>query len=178
MIARRLTLLTAVSLALTPAISLADATNPASSAALCANASGQTPPEARVTACSAMLSAGGLTPDQEAIVLTNRAWSLSLQGKMGESRLDYERALGLGPASHVVHNEYALFLLRMGQIDAAIAQYDIALKLRPDAPYSLYGRGLALIRKGEVRAGQDDLAKARRADSKVDEVFRGIGLQP
>jgi lipoprotein NlpI len=164
-------------LAAAPA-AFADGAAPTSPEVLCENVDGHTPPAVRVAACSTLLKAGGLTPDQQAMVLTNRAWSLSLQGKMADARSDYERAIAVSPDSHIAHNELALFDLRTGQVDAAIAEYDIALRLRPDAPFSLYGRGLALIRKGQQQMGEDELAKARRADSHVDDVFRGIGLTP
>lgn len=162
----------------TAAPTWADGTSPSAPEPLCANIEGSTPPSVRVTACTALLRAGGLTGDQQAMVLSDRAWSNSLLGKMAEARADYARAIEVSPNSHVAHNELALFNLRTGQFDAAIAEYEIALRLRPDAPYSLYGRGLALIRKGREKEGQDDLAKARLGDGHVDQVFAGIGLRP
>jgi lipoprotein NlpI len=156
----------------------ADEASQTGPAPICANVDGHTPAAARVAACSTLLRAEGLTADQQSMILDDRAWSLSLLGKMADARADYERALALSPNSHVAHNEFALFELRTGQLDAAIAEYDVALRLRPDAPYSLYGRGLALIRKGQSQIGQDDLAKARLGDSHVDDVFLTIGLRP
>ena len=146
-------------------------------AALCEDRDGHTPADVRLTACSALLNAGDLTKDQEAEVRTNRAWAFSLQGKMADARIDYLRSLELTPDSHVAHNEMGLFLLRTGQFDDAIAEYDIALRLRPGAAYSLYGRGLAYERKGDQARGEADLAKARLADSNVDAVFRSIGVR-
>ncbi|MGA2951496.1 MAG: hypothetical protein ABSD80_04590, partial [Caulobacteraceae bacterium] len=60
----------------------------------------------------------------------------------------------------------------------AIADYDMALSFHPGAAYSLYGRGVAFLRKGDEVRGREDLAAARRADSSVDEVFRKIGVTP
>jgi lipoprotein NlpI len=168
----------AVLASLAPRPASADATSQTPPAVLCANQDGTTPAAARVTACSTLLREPGLGPDLESTLLTNRAWSLSLLGKMGDARADYERAIALTPDSHVAHNEYGLFLLRIGQLDQAIAEYEVALKLRPGAAYSLYGEGIAYIRKGDPTRGQDNLAKARLADSNVDRVFQSIGVRP
>jgi lipoprotein NlpI len=163
---------------LPPLATRADTTSQQSPNVLCANQDGTTPPAARVAACSTLLREPDLGPDLESTILTNRAWASSLLGKMGDARADYERAIALTPDSHVAHNEYALFLLRLGQLDQAIAQYDIALKLRPGAAYSLYGQGVAYLRKGDQARGDDNLAKARLADSNVDRVFQAIGVRP
>jgi tetratricopeptide (TPR) repeat protein len=149
-----------------------------SDAPVCENRGGQASPGARVAACSAILTSGGLTPGQESMARVNRAWAFSLQGRMADARADYDRAIELNPSSHIVHNERALFYLRSGRLDDAIAEYDTALALDPDAAFSLYGRGLAWLRKGDVRRGGDDLARARRADGNVDEAFRRIGMTP
>jgi len=163
---------------LSPLAARADSTSQVSPTVLCANQDGTTPPAARVTACTTLLREPDLGPDLESTLLTNRAWSLSLLGKMSDARADYERAIALTPDSHVAHNEYALFYLRTGQFDKAIAEYEIALRLRPGAAYSLYGEGIAYIRKGDAARGDDDLAKARLADSNVDRVFQSIGVRP
>ena len=97
---------------------------------------------------------------------------------MSEARADYENALDLTPSSHVAHNEMGLFLLRLGDFDVAIAQYNTALNLRPGAAYSLYGRGIAYLRKGETQRGEEDIAEARSADHGVDAVFKEIGVRP
>jgi lipoprotein NlpI len=171
-------LVTLCALAAAPRGAWADQNPQASPDSLCANTDGSTLPSVRVPACTALLQAGGLNADQQALVLSNRAWSNSLLGKMSEARADYDRAIALSPNSHVAHNELALFELRIGNLDAAIAEYEIALRLRPDAPYSLYGRGIALIRKGRPKEGEDDLAKARLGDSHVDATFASIGMKP
>jgi lipoprotein NlpI len=132
----------------------------------------------RITACTRILKFGVLTPDQQSEALVDRAWSYSLIQRMADARADYDRAIALTPKSHMAYNERGLFNLKVGRFDDAIADYDMALSLRPGAAYSLFGRGVAFLRKGEDARGRDDLAAARRADSSVDEVFRKIGVTP
>jgi len=163
---------------LAPIAALADTSSQVSPAVLCANQDGSTPPAARVTACSTLLKQPDMTPEFESTVRTNRAWAFSLLGRMGDARADYDRAVALTPNSHVAHNELALFYLRTGQLDKAIAEYEVALRLRPGAAYSLYGEGIAYIRKGDQARGEDNLAKARLADNNVDRVFESIGVRP
>ncbi|MDE2357683.1 MAG: tetratricopeptide repeat protein, partial [Alphaproteobacteria bacterium] len=151
---------------------------PTDDLAQCANTPGGISPRIRVEACTRILGSGSLSAETRAATLLNRAWSLSLQDRMAEARADYESALDLTPNSHVAHNEMGLFLLRTGDYDNAIAQYDTALRLRPGAAYSLYGRGVAYLREGKTDKGQADLAEARLADSHVDEVFQSIGVRP
>jgi lipoprotein NlpI len=163
---------------LAPVVARADASSQESPAVLCANQDGATPAAARVAACSTLLKQPDMSPEFESTLRTNRAWSFSLLGRMGDARADYERAIALTPNSHVAHNELALFFLRTGQLDKAIAEYEVALRLRPGAAYSLYGEGVAYIRKGDQARGDDNLAKARLADSNVDRVFESIGVRP
>ena len=132
----------------------------------------------RVTACTRILKLGSLTPDQESEALLNRAWSYSFIHRMADAKADFDRAIALTPRSHLAFNERGLFNLRIGRLDDAITDYDMALSLQPGAAYSLFGRGVAFMRKGDEGRGREDLAAARRANSSVDEVFKKIGVSP
>ena len=145
---------------------------------VCENRDGHASASDRVAACSAILGGAPLAPAAEAMAHVNRAWAYSLEGRMGEARADYDIALTLNPGSYVIYNERALFNLRVGRLDAALSDYDTALKIAPQTAYSLYGRGLTLLRKGDTARGQDDLAAARRLDGGVDGTFRALGFGP
>lgn len=49
----------------------------------------------------------------------------------------------------------------MGLFDDAIADYDKALKLNPKRGTSLYGLGVAKLKKGNSIEGKNDIEKAR-----------------
>ena len=132
----------------------------------------------RVKACTHLLKLGKLTPGEQSEALVDRAWSYALIQRLVDARADYDHAIALTPKSHLAYNERALFNLRIGRLDAAIADYDMALSFKPGATYSLYGRGVAFLRKGDETRGRDDLAAARHADSGVDEVFHRIDIMP
>jgi len=55
--------------------------------------------------------------------------------------------------------------LRLGAFDKAIADFDAALRLNPGLANSLYGRGVAKIKKGEQTSGNTDLVAAKAIKS-------------
>jgi len=71
-----------------------------------------------------------------------------------------------------------LVYLRLGRLADAIDDYDSALKRDPKLPTSLYGRGLAELRKGEKAKGRVDLAAATKLDAGVAKRFAHMGLTP
>lgn len=144
----------------------------------CRNEAGAPTPQQRVAACSAILANYPMEPPQEAMIRVNRAWSYSLEKRMGDAEADYNRAIQLDPNSYILYNERGLFRLQTGAFDAALRDYNSAVVLSPQAAYPLYGRGIVHIRMGDVARGQDDLAAARALDRNVDTVFRIIGVTP
>ena len=63
------------------------------------------------------------------------------------------------------------------RLDDAIADYDAALKLSPKLAGSLYGRGLARLRKGNTDDGNADIAAAKAIQSDVAEEFARYGVK-
>lgn len=71
----------------------------------------------------------------------------------------------------------AFILLRLGRYKEAIEQYDAALKLAPQLPASLYGRGIAKWRTGQLAAGDADLKAARAAQPNIADEFAQMGVR-
>ena len=69
--------------------------------------------------------------------------------------------------------------LKLGQPDQALTDYDEALKLNPNAPAALYGRGVARLMKGEVEASNADFELAKGIKPSVadpmDEIEKALG---
>jgi tetratricopeptide (TPR) repeat protein/predicted aspartyl protease len=72
----------------------------------------------------------------------------------------------------------ALVRLRLGDYNKAISDYDASLKMEPNRAWTLYGRGLAKLKKGEGAAGEGDMAEAIKVGSNVAEAYKQIGLVP
>ena len=80
--------------------------------------------------------------------------------------------------SPAVRDSRGLVYLRLGRYGHAIDDYDTALREDPRLPTSLYGRGLAELRRGEPRRGDADLAAAKKLGKRVAAQFRRMGLGP
>jgi tetratricopeptide (TPR) repeat protein len=71
-----------------------------------------------------------------------------------------------------------LVRLRLGDYDKSIADYDDSLKLLPKDPWSLYGRGIAEIRKKKIVQGEADIAAATTISASIGEAFKHRGILP
>jgi tetratricopeptide (TPR) repeat protein len=72
----------------------------------------------------------------------------------------------------------ALVRLRLGDYDKAIGDYDASLKLEPNRAWTLYGRGLAKLKKNQRAAGEADIAEAVKIAPKIADAYSTIGLAP
>ena len=67
--------------------------------------------------------------------------------------------------------------LKMGQPDQALTDYEEALKLDPNAPAALYGRGVAKLMKGDVEASNADFEVAKGIKPSIADDFAKVGVQ-
>jgi tetratricopeptide (TPR) repeat protein/predicted aspartyl protease len=65
------------------------------------------------------------------------------------------------PAYARAADSRGLVFLRMKDYDRSIADYDASLKINPKNAWSLYGRGIAELRKQQTAAGNADVASAK-----------------
>jgi tetratricopeptide (TPR) repeat protein/predicted aspartyl protease len=72
----------------------------------------------------------------------------------------------------------ALVRFRLGDYDKSIGGYDAALKIRPKNPWTLYGRGLAELKKNNRSEGEADIAQAVAIAPSVAEAYKKMGLSP
>jgi tetratricopeptide (TPR) repeat protein len=70
-----------------------------------------------------------------------------------------------------------LIYLKLGEWDLAIADYDSALRLDPQLATSLYGRGLARLKKGDTSEGSADVAAAEKLEANIVADFLRYGVQ-
>jgi tetratricopeptide (TPR) repeat protein len=68
--------------------------------------------------------------------------------------------------------------LRQGKLEAAIADYDEALKARPKTASPIYGRGVAEIRLGKVVEGRADIAAATKVQRDIADNYTRHGMPP
>ena len=67
--------------------------------------------------------------------------------------------------------------LKMGQVDAAIADYEFALRADPKLASALFGRGLAKLRKGDLSGSEADVAAAKTIQAGIGDHCARYGVQ-
>jgi tetratricopeptide (TPR) repeat protein/predicted aspartyl protease len=72
----------------------------------------------------------------------------------------------------------ALVRFRLGDYDKSIGNYDAALKIRPNNAWTLYGRGLAKLKKNNRSEGEADIAEAVKIARGVADAYKRMGLSP
>jgi hypothetical protein len=65
----------------------------------------------------------------------------------------------------------------MGQWGSAIDDYNEALQFNPKLASSLYGRGLAKLKKGDTTGGDADIAAAKAIEANIAADFARYGVQ-
>lgn len=133
-------------------------------------------------------------PNDQARGLNERCWVRAMTNRDLHAALDdCNHALSLRPYSpeetgSIVRHSLSddpdtldsrgLVYLRLGSLDDAIHDYDSALRVNPNMPSSLYGRGIAELRLGEGAKGHADLAAAGKLDGGIAKRFTDMGLPP
>ena len=111
--------------------------------------------------------------------LNNICWQLATAGVALASALEAcDSALAKGSAWPAFNDSRGFVLLRLGRYDDAIAAYDTALKAIPTYPASLYGRGVAKRRKGDVSGSDADIQTALAANADIGGEFAAYGVTP
>jgi len=72
----------------------------------------------------------------------------------------------------------ALVRFRLADYDKSIGDYDAALKIRPKNAWTLYGRGLAKMKKNNRSEGEADIAEAVKIAPGVADAYKRMGLSP
>jgi tetratricopeptide (TPR) repeat protein/predicted aspartyl protease len=118
---------------------------------------------------------------QLAYALNGRCWDRAALGQdLAEALADCNKAVRLSVkgANAGILDSRGFVQLRLGAYDKAIADYDASLTLAPNNAWSLYGRGVAKIRKNNRAAGDADIANAVKLTPKISEHFRARGIVP
>ena len=112
-----------------------------------------------------------------ASMLNDRCWSRAmLNRELDVALADCDLAIKKGGRNSDVYDSRAFVHLRMGNFDAALADYGKALELQPKHAVSLYGQGLAKMKKGLRSEGEADMAAAVALEPSVTNTYRKTGL--
>ncbi len=113
-----------------------------------------------------------------AVAYTNRCLARIVAGRDETgARADCRRAASLMPQSADVHETQAFLHLKLGEAQAALAEYEAALEIDDTRPIALYGRGLARQRLGDAAGAASDLEAASARFPAVAREFTAYGIQ-
>jgi tetratricopeptide (TPR) repeat protein len=117
--------------------------------------------------------------DREISALNGRCWARALWNHdLDKALADCNRAVELNPYAYEIRDSRALVWLRMNQLPPAISDYNVVLSRNSKLAWSLYGRGVAEARKGDLARGRADIAAADKLEPKVTERARKLGIAP
>jgi len=102
--------------------------------------------------------------------LAQRAWAA---GRLDESLELLGRALTVNPAQPTLHLNAALVQVAKGDVDAALAEFDQALALKPDHLGALLHKASALDTAGRVREAATPYLRAMTLAADPAKVFGG-----
>jgi tetratricopeptide (TPR) repeat protein len=107
-----------------------------------------------------------------------RCWVRAVAGTdLKLARADCDAALSLVNEPHALSGR-GLVGLKEGHFDKAWADYDAAVRAKPETAIYLYGRGIAASRLGRTAEGNADLAAAIKLDGKIAETYARYGVRP
>lgn len=114
-----------------------------------------------------------------AIVLNQLCWAQAgANFDLDQAHADCTAALKIMPNMPPIIDSLALVLLRQDKFDESIARYSAALAKAPKQAASLYGRGIAKLRKGDKAGGEADVKAAIAADPFVVAQFQEMDIAP
>jgi tetratricopeptide (TPR) repeat protein len=105
-----------------------------------------------------------------------RCWVRAQSGAPDAALNDCNEAIKLGPNA-ARYDSRGFTNLKLGRWQAAVGDFDSALRLNPRLASSLYGRGFAKLKAGDQSGGNADIAAARAIRQDIAQVYAGYGLQ-
>jgi tetratricopeptide (TPR) repeat protein len=115
---------------------------------------------------------------KNADAFNGRCWSRAVLGReLQEALRDCNESIRLDSGYANAFGSRAFVYVRLGQFDRAIADYNMRLELEPKNSRSLYGRGYAKQKTGDVTGASADIAAAKAIWPEVEEVYVKYGLK-
>ena len=104
-------------------------------------------------------------------------WAKATRGvALGLAFDECSKAIKLASRNAAILDSRGLVNLKLGHLDAAIADYTSALAISPKQAASLYGRAVTWSRKGDAARAVTDRDAAERSYRKIAEEFLRYGI--
>jgi tetratricopeptide (TPR) repeat protein len=100
-------------------------------------------------------------------VIANQGYQLLESGKIEEAKEIYEGLVAADPSDSVFHCHLGSILVRLGNLDEAFEQFNLALNYNISNVDAFVGRGEIQLSRGMVQEAIDDFRKAIEFDPEV-----------
>lgn len=131
-------------------------------------------PDARIAACSEIISKGGQRAKRGQVeAYVNRAAAYRAKSDADRALADLDKALRLDSKSAAALQERATIYLGKKDLDQAISDYSLAIASRPTYAAAFYGRGEAYRAKNDLARAIADYDKALRLDPNFAVAYAG-----
>ena len=133
-----------------------------------------------VRLCSAEL-------ENPALPVSRRAIIFNIRGNLYDALREYDLAiadyteviqLGFAPLIEYAYANRAFEKCREADYQAALIDYNAAVRINPANAWALYGRGVARLRSGDIQGGNNDLQKANGLDPDIHKTYEEVGFTP
>ncbi|WP_118135105.1 tetratricopeptide repeat protein [Oceanicella sp. SM1341] len=141
---------------------------------MCADASLR--PQTSAQACARALESGNLDTAEQARALVNQAMAFAAYDNLGRALQALDEAARRDPRLFAIYPNRAWVHQRMGDHDAALADYDRALAMKPADRDALFGRGGLYLRRGEAEKAVADFDAVLRHDGRDTDALYNRGL--
>ena len=111
-----------------------------------------------------------------AVSAEDRALAFLQQGRLDEAEALYRGLIAGGNGTAIHHGNLASIHGMRGRLDAAIAELQIALELRPDYPEAWNNLGVALKQQGKLQAAIKAYSRATRLKPAWPEALFNLGV--
>jgi tetratricopeptide (TPR) repeat protein len=103
--------------------------------------------------------------------------TITTGGDAGKALEACDTAIKLNPKFANAFDSRGLVYLKLGNYEAAQADYEAALKLCPRMAGAAYGRGIARIKRGDFAAGSEDIIMAKTANPNLVAQYAAYGIK-
>jgi tetratricopeptide (TPR) repeat protein len=113
-----------------------------------------------------------------ALALNGRCWARAVTNQgLDKALADCNAALKVTSDSQLLDSR-GLVWLRRGETDKAIADFKASLELQPRSAMTLYGLGIAKVRKGKKAEGEHDMQAAAAITPGIAGFFKTYSIAP